>query len=145
MAGQGRYECGMKRLVLCLLVAGVGFAAGMIRANRQSMVRHAQELQGMRVVWETEKAALESALANAQAEAGRTLVVPSPPSIVTNTPPRPDPQTLLNELVALRVTPGPGNALALRHAVYLLEQLKQCGPAALPAIRQFLQRNEDLE
>ena len=59
-------------------------------------------------------------------------------------PVRRGPQELLNELVTIQATPGPGQPRAQYRVLALLDQLAQAGPNALPAIRQFLASNRDV-
>ncbi len=59
-------------------------------------------------------------------------------------PARRGPQELLDELVSIQVTPGPGQARAQYRVLALLDQLAQAGPSALPAIRQFLASGRDV-
>lgn len=57
---------------------------------------------------------------------------------------RRSPADILNELAGIQVTPGPAQGRAQYRIMSLLEQLAQCGPSALPAIRQFLASNRDV-
>jgi hypothetical protein len=52
---------------------------------------------------------------------------------------------MIARLQTLRQSPGPASAETLRQAVYWLEELRQAGLAALPDIREFLARSEDVE
>ena len=132
----------MKRLFLFLLTAGLGFVAGALLLGHQQATRYAQELQERRAAWEAEKAQLEAALAEARNQAS-LLVTPAAASLTSPAAPgRPSPEDIIARLCALR---SPVSAAQMREAVYWLEELAQAGPEALPAIRQFLSRNEDIE
>lgn len=73
-------------------------------------------------------------LARAQAQAS----APAPPQ-------RPVPAEIVARLRALKIGPATAQTRALRLAIHNLEELISAGPAALPAIREFLARNEDLD
>ena len=136
----------MKRLVQFLFVAAV-FMAGALLVGRQQSNRHARELEALRAAWEAEKADLESALASARAgRANRSPVaVTAPAQPGVTAAPRPAPAELLRQLAAMKIAPGPGQARAVRQILTVLDQLAQSGPDALPAIRQFLASNADVE
>jgi hypothetical protein len=134
----------VKAPITVLLAVAVGFvAAGLIVAKREAG-RYAVLLAQRQAVWQAEKADLEAALAAAQA---RNLVTPvvRPPVSRSFILSRPSPREIIEKLQALRPTPGEGSPRLFRQAVYLLEELAQAGPAAFPAIREFLARYEDLD
>ena len=58
---------------------------------------------------------------------------------------KPTPAELVARLRALRIAPGAGQSRAARQAIHDFEELIAAGPAALPAIREFLARNEDID
>jgi hypothetical protein len=136
----------MKRLITPLLVIGVAFAAGALWVAYRDAARHAREIETQHAAWAAEKAELEAALERADAQArsiAAPVVVAAPQPAA---PSRPSPADIIARLQALG---GPGGAAAapaqLRQVVYWLEELVQAGPAALPAIRQFLASNADIE
>jgi hypothetical protein len=136
----------MKRLTIQLLIAGLAFAAGAVLVSHQQAGRHARELALQRAAWAAEKAELEAQLEGARANAARAAAEPLrvEPVRLPATAASPSPQELIKKLAALRVTPGPGQGRALRQALALLEQLRQTGPAALPALREFLASGQDV-
>jgi hypothetical protein len=86
-------------------------------------------------------------LANANHRASERLV-PTAPAIVNTpkaTPRKPTPQEILERLKTVRIAPGPGQSAAVRQAIVLFNELAQLGPDALPAIRQFLALNQDVD
>ena len=58
---------------------------------------------------------------------------------------KPTPEELLLQLAALKVAPGASQARVVRQVLSLLEQLAHSGQEALPAIRQFVGSNRDVE
>jgi len=133
----------MKPTTLTAITLGAlaGFVAAGFLVSRYQAARYATELAARQAAWQTEKAALESVLDQA-----RILAPPPAPSAVvtvqtvTN---RPSPAEILDRLKGLR--PGPNSVRNSRRVVHELENLIDLGPAALPAIRQFLTQNLDIE
>jgi hypothetical protein len=129
----------MKTALLLVLAAGVGFAAGAFIISKREALRHASALAESRAAWDAEKAALEEAL-----DAARAQRPAAPPPLVIEAPAGPvrlSPAEIIGKLRALRGS-GPRT---LRESVYWLAELVQAGQSALPAIREFLARNEDLD
>lgn len=136
----------MKRLTIQLLIAGLAFAAGAVLVGHQQAGRHARELELKRAAWDAEKAELEAQLEGARANAARAAAEAPrlEPVRLRATAASPSPQELLKKLAALKVAPGPGQGRALRQALVLFEQLRQAGPFALPALREFLASGQDV-
>ena len=137
----------MKRLVFFFLVTVAAFGAGALLVSRLQSASQARKLEILRAAWEAEKADLESALASAQAgHANRSpVLVAAPAAPATPDALKPSPEELLRRLAAMKLAPGPGQARAVRQILSVLDQLAQTGPEALPAIRQFLAANADVE
>jgi hypothetical protein len=134
----------MKRLIPFLLAFGLGLTIAAVVVNRNQTARHAREWETQRAAWTTEKAELEAALAKANARARAWVAAPQPRSDAgVVAPTLPDASELLNRLVALKVTTGPGQTHALRQVLALLGQLTDAGPEALPAIREFFATGHD--
>lgn len=140
----------MKALLAALLVGGVFVAAtASFVANREA-VRHRATLAQAQAQWAEEKAQLEAALKKAK---GRTVVVEAPApaapatAVVTVTA-KPDPDAIIARLTAFKST-TPGQTLPqnrqLKRVLHEFESLVDAGESALPAIRAFLARNEDVE
>jgi hypothetical protein len=136
----------MKRTLLILLVAGVAFALASLIVTRRQAARSAALLAEQQAAWQAEKAELEAALEQAREEARLASVSwPAAPAAKPSAPARLSPKEIMARLQALRLAPGTNPARTLRQAVYWFEELAQAGPAALPAIRDFLVRYEDLD
>ena len=136
----------MKQTNAILLACAVGFAAAMFWLSHRHDSAPAATVGSPPSVSE-----------NAAANAGGTAEKPRTRRAVTTTPAASEepaaaapavavrgPQELLNELVAIQVTPGPGQARAQYRILALLDQLAQSGSAALPVLRQFLAGKRDV-
>lgn len=140
----------MKALLAALLVGGVLLAAAVSFVANREAVRHQAAQAHAQAQWMEQKAQLEAALKKAK---GRTVVVESPaptaavPAVVTVTT-KPDPDAIITRLLAFKsATPGQGQPpnRQLKRVLHEFESLVDAGEAALPAIRAFLARNEDVE
>src|SRR5947208_3659889 len=122
-------------IVLTIVLAGgIGLAAG------YAIVQHS--LARERAAWQAEKVRLENELAQAQGRpaAVRTIIAPGSMVEVTNTI---SPEEILEQLVAMKASAN--DPRSTRRLVHAFESLIDAGPAALPAIRAFLARNQDVE
>jgi len=141
----------MKRLIPVLVVAALGFTAGALIIARQLASRHSRELDAQRLAWEAEKAELEATLASALARrAGPSPNVASVAQATPGTSTTPataklTPEELVRRLAAMRMGQGTERTRAVRQILVMLDQLAQVGPEALPAIRQFLNTDADVE
>jgi hypothetical protein len=134
----------MKRLISLLVLAAAGLAAGAFLGVRYQSARSAAELAAERKLWDGEKAGLEALLAKVRADtrsAAGHLVLSAPSSPAGG----PSPSDILKRLQGLQAEGASANPARLRGAVYLLEELVHAGNSALPAIREFLLRSEDIE
>jgi len=135
----------MKRFVVIALITVTAFAAGAFLVNRQQAGRLERERATLQAAWDAEKAELEALLEGERAKAARAAAEAPrvEPVRLPATAASPSPQELIKKLAALKVAPGPGQGRALRQALALFEQLRQAGPAALPALREFLASGQD--
>lgn len=140
----------MKALVAALLIGGVCIAVTASFVTNREAVRRRAELAHQQALWEEEKAQLEAALKKAK---GKTVVVETPalttptPSVVTVSA-KPDPEAIIVRLLAFKsATPGQGQPpnRQLKRVLHEFESLVDTGESALPAIRAFLARNEEIE
>ncbi|HKS38534.1 MAG TPA: hypothetical protein VJW76_15175 [Verrucomicrobiae bacterium] len=134
----------MKRTLLFLAAVAIGGAATAFFVSNQLNSRHTAELAVQQAAWQQEKAKLQAALENAQASErlGMAIVAPAPAAA---NPPKLKPAELIARLRALKPTSGPGQSRVVRQAIHDFEELIDAGPAALPAIREFLARNEEID
>src|SRR5688572_4992500 len=135
----------MKQGFLLLVAIVGGIAIGSVLISRHLRARHQQQLTEERAAWEAERASLEQALEDTRAWARNAsttpLIVPAQqPSTLAKITPR----EIVAKLVALKAA-RPNEARTLREAIYWLEELAMRGESALPAIREFLSRNEDFD
>lgn len=135
----------MKKILALILAAGVGFAVASLIIFQRLAARHAAQLAEQQAAWQAEKAALEAALAEAKAHP-QVVMVPAPPTAraAPAVSAKLAPGEIVAKLRALKSTPASQTRTA-RQALYWLEDLIAAGPAALPAIREFLVRNEDID
>ncbi len=132
----------MKIALALILAAVAGFAAASVFVSQREAARHARQLAEQQAAWQAEKAELEAALEAVQARVHRVGVPAAP--IEPAAPAKLSPAQIIAKLQELRLSPG-SPARNLRQSLYWFEALIQAGPAALPAIREFLARNEDLD
>lgn len=141
----------MKALLAALLLGGVVvFATASFVANREA-IRHRAALAHAQAQWADEKTQLEAALKKAK---GKTVVseppaasAPAAPEVIAVAA-KPDSEAIIARLLASKsATPGQGQPpnRQLKRLLHEFESLVDAGEAALPAIRAFLARNEDLE
>jgi hypothetical protein len=134
----------VKRGLTLLVVIGAVFAlAAWLVTEYQA--KYVRQLAAQKAQWDLERTQLEASLeaARQRPEHANLPVTPATPTPVP-VPQRPTPEEIVARLRALRSMPG-GPLRQQRAAVYWLEELAQAGPAAWPAIRQFLAAYEDIE
>jgi hypothetical protein len=126
-----------KRTALYVLIAGaLGFAFACALA-RKSLKEQQTELVKLQALWLAEKSDLETALAVAH---GRTITLPGTTRTV-EVAKTVSPGEILERLKTMRVVANQPRSTRL--LIHQFECLIEAGPAALPAIREFLARNED--
>ena len=130
----------MKRVILFTVAAVLGGVLTAMVVAKQLKSRQASELAAQRSVWAQEKADLEAALENAKGP--EHVVVTTSPAVAPQTNAKPTPAELIARLRSLKSAPAPR---AARQAIHTFEELLYAGPAALPAIKECLARNEDFD
>jgi hypothetical protein len=137
----------MKRGLTLLVLAVCVCAATAFILSQWHSRRQAAQLAEHQAAWQAEKADLELALAEARDRARRLAAASAThaPAALSPAQTRLSPKEIVEKLKALRVSSGTGSSRTLRAAVYWLEELAQAGSDAVPAIREFLARYEDLD
>ncbi len=134
------------KTVLTYLLAGamvLAIAYGVVSHNKNAQLR--LELANAQAQWEREKADLEAALTAARAKAAM------PPRVITETVTKSygtnvySPQEILEELISLdpKETDETRNQ-TLRMIIAQFQRLADCDRKALPVIREFLVKNQDV-
>lgn len=131
----------MKRITPLLIAAGLGFGVAMLWMNRATPLPSPDETVPAPTVAETPRADAE-----AGHEQNWTRPAAAPPAVTDAeiAPKQRTAEDILNELAALQVVAGPGQARTQYRILSLLDQLAQEGPAALPALHQFLAARRDV-
>lgn len=135
----------MKRALLFVVAAITGGVIATLYVSGKLNSRHATELAVLEAARQQDQAALEAALNDARSveRVVKTPMARMMPAAAS--PLRLTPAELVARLGALKFHDGPGQSRAVRQAIHDFEDLLAAGPAALPAIRQFLERNEDMD
>ena len=137
----------MKTALFCIASVGIACVLMAMIVSQRISSRHAAELASQQAAWQQEKADLESALQNAKGTE-RLVVVPGTPTAAPAAAPsaiKTAPADIVARLRALKFGPGTSITRATREAIHDLEELMAAGPSALPAIREFFARNEDID
>src|SRR4030095_86862 len=133
----------MKAVLALLLALALGFGAGWLVHTRP----HVQELRRMTVSesdLQNKNAYLEQSLADARKNRPevRTLIKP----VTTTVTNRLAPTEIIEKLTQLNPNGGDESRnRILRRIVFHLEMLAELGPAAIPAIHDFLKQNKDVD
>lgn len=131
----------MKVLVFCLCgaVAGAGFTGFAYHRHQKSLVEN-HEIQAAE--WQAEMEALRHQLERARSRPPKveTVTVEKTREVLV----RQTPEAVIEELIALGTRPG-DRTQSLREVVHQLENLFEAGQSAVPAIEEFMTRNQDVE
>ncbi|HXF10616.1 MAG TPA: hypothetical protein VN625_07505, partial [Desulfuromonadaceae bacterium] len=124
-----------KRIFMTMAVAGgIGFAAG------YAVMHHSLTTQ--RAAWQTEQTRRENELADSPSRQPVVKTITSQGQVVHVTD-RVAPEVIVGQLVAMKAASS--DPQSVRRLIHEFESLIEAGPAALPAIRSFLARNQDVE
>lgn len=122
-------------LLIVLVAAGIGFTAGYLIVGSRPLSAPAQIII---VQTNTSKKSLKLEVPLRRKMAGPTSATATgAPTTVTG----PNPREILERLEQTKLRPGPEQSQNIRRVIQLFEELTDCGPAALPGIREFLARN----
>lgn len=133
----------MKRSLIILAAALAGAVlSAMVVVQRWQKARADWDRESVRehASWQAERERLEAELAQAGRGSRRTAVVER---VVTNEVARATPREMIESLRKIKVAGG--SARSAREAIVLFENLAQAGTASVPAIQEFLARNEDID
>lgn len=134
----------MKKVLIVFLVAALTAIITSLTVAWHLACRHAAERATAEAGWQAERAALEAALADAEDQRRQTSPVAMATPSVIQVPTKPPPAQIIAELRTVIASSGDKTRTA-RRTIYLLETLLATGQEALPAIREFLARNEDID
>lgn len=134
----------MKLFVTLMVAAGLGFTAAWFTVSNQLARQHKARLAARQLAWEKEKHALLQQLEMVRRSRPAPIVLQAPavrdePTIPSNN----SPAEIMERLKKFRL--GGPQGQSARQLIFYLESLAQLGTDALPVIRDFLARNEDLE
>lgn len=132
----------MKTFLIVMVAAGLGAGAAWFLVSNQLSRRHAAALAAQQAAWRAEKSRLESELARQTAASPApdpaSVKVPEPQSVRGGSP-----REILQKLISLRVSEA--QPATVRRAIVLFQSLVDAGPEALPVIREFLARFQDMD
>jgi len=129
----------MKTILSLILVVGVSVAVTWVAVSKRQARHYTQLLNLRSAEWQAEKARLEVELAGERSKRPERFVVKETSEIEKQI----DPRAIVEALQTLRA--GAGDPKSGRRILHHLETLVDAGKAALPAIREFLARNEDID
>ena len=137
----------MKQLLAVILAAGLGATVAGLWVAKSLSARHAARMTEQQAAWQAEKAALEAALDEAKSRApvaATPVAKPAAPMLAAPVAPaKASPADIVAKLRAWGFARP--DTRAARQVIALFEELIAAGPSALPAIREFLARNEDVD
>lgn len=131
----------MKSVVAAVLSAIVAGVLVLTYAARNKDADFARRMAAEQERWAAEKSELEEALQTAKRQP--TFVGTSPATGEPLVSAQPRPEEILEKLKTLRASSR--DPRSIRKIIYHLEQLREMGPEALPPIRAFLARFEDVD
>jgi hypothetical protein len=128
----------MKTVVIAVIAAALGFGAAYWLGSHQLATQN--ELHAAREsAWQAERA-VENAQERPAPIAGRTIA-PAPQAPISAA--KPTPAEIIDRLRLFKSNAGTQQNYALRRMLYYFEELVMAGPAALPAIRDFLSSGDN--
>lgn len=130
----------MKLVISILLTAGICSAATYFIVSQHTDAAIKAERAQLEARWKADKEKLEAELA---VEKNRSPQIEHVKAEVAVTTKR-SPKEILEKLLTLKPS-GPGRISAIRKIVHQLEELTERGTNAVPAIREFLAQNQDID
>jgi hypothetical protein len=135
----------MKVLISILVAAGISAGGTYIYVSNQKAGQFRKELEEQQARWKSEKDRFETDLKRAKTRSGRVETVEARVEAPTASRGSGSAQEIIEKLIAIRPGAEGNRNHALRQIVYNLESLVEMGSPALPAIRNFLAKNQDVE
>ncbi len=131
----------MKKLFLWFVCVLLGFGvAGWAISNYRNGAFDRE-----RAAWAKEKDALQSALKEAQSRTGASAATTLVKQKEIQVGATPNPAEIIERLQHIKISSGPAQIKNTRLAIQQFENLIASGPSALPAIREFLLQNIDID
>src|SRR5687767_967680 len=134
----------MKLFVTLMVAAGLGFTAAWFTVSNQLTRQHKARLAARQLAWEQEKLSLLQQIESARRSRPSPVILEAPTAHAEPTIPSTGSAAEIMERLTKFRLGGPQGQSA-RQLIFYLESLAQLGTDALPVIRDFLARNEDLE
>jgi hypothetical protein len=130
----------MNRLLVTCAAVAIACVATYILVSNQKTAQFNKEREFLRASWEAERAELEAAIRSARGR-GTPVAVASRQAGAAQS----SGKEILERLGKMKVLSGEQKAASVRRIIHELESLADLGPEALPAIREFLGKFEDVE
>src|SRR5262249_17520124 len=130
----------MKKFLALCAALSLTVVATYLVVSSQKAAQFARERDLLKSSWDAERAELEAALKGARQRSNPARFASSEP-ILDNA----SAHDLLDRLKKTKVLAGALRIASIRHVVHHLESLADLGPEALPAIREFLGKFEDVD
>jgi hypothetical protein len=130
----------MKILLALCAAVGLTFVATYLLVSSQKAAQFNRERELLKSGWDAERAELEAALRAAKQRSGSSRAAPS-----DSTGNKYSAHDILDRLKKTKVLGGEQRISSIRRIVHQLESLADLGPDALPAIREFLGKFEDVD
>lgn len=132
----------MKIVLAILLVAGVSFGATYLYVSNEKTAEFRKEKAEMEAKWSDEKERLERELSTAKNKSPRVEQVTETVEVVKTA--QKTPEEILAILLQTKPASGNDRYQSIRSIIHQLESLRELGPKALPSIKAFLAKNEDI-
>lgn len=131
----------MKKILPILVIAIIGCSISWVVATNRMEKRHSALLAEQQAAWTKEKTELEDALRKASRNSSTVHQIQPAAELVT-LPTHPTPKEIIATLQTVKAS---GSSRNTRFAIARFENLIEAGTNALPAIREFLTKNEDID
>jgi hypothetical protein len=130
----------MKKLLALCAALGLTCVATYLFVSSQKAAQFNRERDLLKRGWDAERAELEAALRAAKQHSAASRAAAAEPAGSKTSA-----RDILERLKKMKVLGGEQRVPSIRHIVHQLESLADLGPEALPAIREFLGKFEDVD